>query len=69
LARERSNADARALALSLTTEGQELALRIVPLAQLYERVAVVGIPAIQLELLKDALRRIYVNMDNLDRGR
>jgi MarR family transcriptional regulator, organic hydroperoxide resistance regulator len=66
LVRERSGEDARALALGLTPAGHDLALRIVPLAQLYERVALAGIPAAQVELLKDTLRRIYMNMDNLD---
>jgi DNA-binding MarR family transcriptional regulator len=66
LVRERSGDDARALALRLTAAGHDLAVRIVPLAQLYERVALAGIPAAQVELLKDTLRRIYVNMDNLE---
>lgn len=66
LVRERAGDDGRALALRLSPQGEELALRIVPLAQLYERVALAGISAAQVELLKDMLRRIYANMDNLD---
>jgi DNA-binding MarR family transcriptional regulator len=69
LARERSSTDGRAVALSLTSEGHDLAARIVPLAQLYERIAVAGIPGAQIDMLKDSLRKIYVNMDNLDSGR
>jgi DNA-binding MarR family transcriptional regulator len=69
LVRERSASDGRALALSLTTEGHDLAARIVPLAQLYERIAVAGLTGAQIEMLKDSLRKIYVNMDNLDSGR
>lgn len=69
LLRERSGADARALALGLTDAGHDLAQRIVPMAQLYERVALAGIPPAQVAVLKDTLRRIYVNMDNLDSGR
>jgi DNA-binding MarR family transcriptional regulator len=69
LVRERSGADARALALGLSEAGHDLAQRIVPFAQLYEKVAVAGIPPEQVALLKDTLRRIYVNMGNLDSGR
>ncbi|HEX2546080.1 MAG TPA: MarR family transcriptional regulator [Ramlibacter sp.] len=66
LIRERAGDDARALALRLSAPGEDLARRIVPLAQLYERVALSGISAAQVETLKDMLRRIYANMDNLD---
>jgi len=68
LVRERSGEDARALALRLSPQGEDLAQRIVPLAQLYERVALAGLSAAQVELLKDMLRRIYVNMNNLEGG-
>lgn len=64
--RNRCADDARALALSLTAEGDALVQRIIPLAQLYERVALSGIPAAQVELLRETLRRIYANMDTLD---
>jgi len=66
LVRERSGEDARALALRLTPQGEDLAQRIVPLAQVYERVALAGLSAAQVDQLKDTLRRIYVNMNNLD---
>jgi DNA-binding MarR family transcriptional regulator len=66
LVRNRSADDARALALSLTPEGDALVQRIIPLAQLYERVALSGMPPAQVELLRDMLRRIYANMDTLD---
>jgi len=68
LIRERSGDDARALALSLTPEGDALAQRIIPLAQLYDRVALSGISAAQVDLLRDMLRRIYTNMETLDNG-
>jgi DNA-binding MarR family transcriptional regulator len=68
LIRERSGDDARALALSLTPEGDALAQRIIPLAQLYDRVALSGISATQVDLLRDMLRRIYSNMETLDKG-
>ena len=68
LTRDRSGDDARALAISLTPEGDALAERIIPLAQLYDRVALAGISAAQADLLRDMLCRIYSNMENLDPG-
>ncbi|HSV50917.1 MAG TPA: MarR family transcriptional regulator [Burkholderiaceae bacterium] len=68
LIRERSGDDARALALSLTSDGDALAQRIIPLAQLYDRVALSGISATHVDLLRDMLRRIYSNMETLDKG-
>ncbi|ROZ77647.1 MarR family winged helix-turn-helix transcriptional regulator [Ramlibacter sp. WS9] len=68
LIRDRSGDDARALALSLTPEGDALAQRIIPLAQLYDRVALSGISATQVDLLRDMLRRIYSNIETLDKG-
>jgi DNA-binding MarR family transcriptional regulator len=66
LVRDRSGEDGRAVALSLTARGGELAERIIPLAQLYERVALAGIPRQQVETLKDLLRKIYDNVALLD---
>lgn len=68
LIRERSGDDARALALSLTPDGHALAQRIIPLAQLYDRVALSGISAAQVDLLREMLQRIYSNMATLDSG-
>jgi MarR family transcriptional regulator, organic hydroperoxide resistance regulator len=66
LVRDRSGEDARALALSLTEEGDMLTQRIIPLAQVYERVALSGFSTGQVKLLRDMLRRIYNNMETLD---
>ena len=66
LVRDRDGEDARALALSLTDKGMDLAERVIPLAQLYERVALAGIPKQQVGLLKDMLRKLYDNMTLLD---
>lgn len=68
LVRERSADDARALALALTPEGNALTERIIPLARLYERVALAGIEPQQVELLRTMLRRIYDNMVTLGGG-
>ena len=67
LIRDRSGEDARALALRLTAAGAALTERIVPLAQVYERVALAGFTAAQTDALRGMLRRIYDNMALLDR--
>jgi MarR family transcriptional regulator, organic hydroperoxide resistance regulator len=66
LVRERSNEDARAIALGLTEAGRELTLRIIPLAQLYERVALSGLSTVQAEALRDMLAMVYDNLAVLD---
>jgi DNA-binding MarR family transcriptional regulator len=65
LKRRASGADARAVELSLTAKGRTLALAIVPLAQLYERVALAGMSAAEVETLKRLLAKVYDNMDAL----
>lgn len=66
LVRERSNEDARALALGLTEAGRDLTLRIIPLAQLYERVSLSGLSNAQTESLRDMLVMVYNNLAVLD---
>jgi DNA-binding MarR family transcriptional regulator len=66
LVRDRSDEDARALALSLTEAGRDLTLRIIPLAQLYERVSLSGLTFAQAESLRDMLRMVYDNLAVLD---
>lgn len=68
LVRERSPDDARAVALALTPEGHALTERVIPLARLYERVALAGIDPQHVELLRQLLHRIYDNMATLARG-
>jgi DNA-binding MarR family transcriptional regulator len=65
--RDRSGEDARALALSLTEAGAALTERIIPLAQLYERVSLAGLSTAQADALRDMLRKLYDNMSVLDR--
>jgi len=67
LVRERSADDARAVALALTPEGHALAERVIPLARLYERVALAGIDPQHVALLRELLHRIYDNMATLAR--
>jgi DNA-binding MarR family transcriptional regulator len=65
LIREVDPEDARARALRLTSKAEDIADRIIPLAQLYERVALAGIPAEHTRILKDCLARMYSNLDLL----
>jgi MarR family transcriptional regulator, organic hydroperoxide resistance regulator len=66
VARQRSEDDARAVALSLTDAGRDLTLHIIPLAQLYERVSLSGLTSAQAEALRDMLRIVYDNLAVLD---
>lgn len=66
LVRDRSAEDARAIAISLTPSGVELTQRLIPLAQLYQRVLLKGFSALQTEQLKDMLRTLYRNTSLLD---
>lgn len=65
LVRERSIEDARAVALALTAAGEALTDRVIPLARLYERVALAGINPQDVDHLRSMLRRIYDNMESL----
>lgn len=66
LIRARSDGDARAVALRLTPEGMDITQRLIPMAQLYERVALNGFTAAQADMLRDMLKRLYDNMAPLD---
>lgn len=65
--RDRSAEDARAIAVGLTPEGIVLTEKIIPIAQLYERVALSGISDEEAENLRGLLRRLYDNIGILDR--
>lgn len=67
LARDRVGDDALARSLVLSDEGLALTERIIPAAQLYERIALAGLTPAQADQLRDLLRRVYDNMDALDR--
>jgi MarR family transcriptional regulator, organic hydroperoxide resistance regulator len=67
VARDRSDDDGRALALRLTEVGRDLTLRIIPLAQLYERVSLSGLTNAQTDALRDMLQIVYDNLAILDR--
>jgi len=63
---ERDSADARARSLHLTPKGEEVVDRVIPLAQLYERVALAGMSREEAHALRGFLARIYDNMDMLN---
>jgi DNA-binding MarR family transcriptional regulator len=65
--RRRDAEDARAVALHVTPAGRRLTKRILPIAERYEAVALKGFNAAEAEVLRRALRRLYGNMDELER--
>ncbi|MBV8412726.1 MAG: MarR family transcriptional regulator [Alphaproteobacteria bacterium] len=65
--RRRAPEDARAVTLYVTPAGRRLTERIVPIAEHYEDAALAGFTAIEAERLKLALRRLYANMEALER--
>jgi len=67
VARRRDAGDARAVALHVTPAGRRLTKRILPIAERYETVALKGFTPAEQEVLKKALRRLYDNMDELER--
>jgi DNA-binding MarR family transcriptional regulator len=64
--RRRDTGDARAIVLRVAPAGRRLTQRILPIAERYETVALAGFTADEAEVLKAALRRLYVNMDGLE---
>lgn len=67
VARRRDSADARVVVLHVTPEGRRLTRRLLPIAERYEKVALQGFAAAEAAQLKEALRRLYANMDALER--
>ncbi len=67
--RVRPAGDTRFVTLTRTPAGRRLTVRIVPLAERYERVALDGLDAVEAETLRGLLRRVHANMDALDRSR
>jgi DNA-binding MarR family transcriptional regulator len=67
VARRRDGDDARAVVLRVTSGGRRLTERILPIAEHYETAALVGFSAAEADKLKGALRRLYANMEALDR--
>lgn len=66
LMRRRAGGDARTLRIELTASGRALTQRVIPLARLYEQVALAGFGEAEIALLKGMLDRIYVNIAGVD---
>lgn len=57
--------DARAVSVKLTDQGRELAWKVVPFAELYERIALAHISAEDAVLLKRLLTQVYQNISSI----
>lgn len=67
IVRRRSGLDGRALSLTLTQRGLELAESIAPYAVRYEEVAMRGLSDGDVRTLKDLLKLVYQNLETADR--
>ncbi len=65
--RSRLPDDARSVAIHLTPDGQALVNQLLPLAQHYEKMAVAGLSAAQVQLMKQCLAGVHQNLDVLER--
>lgn len=64
--RERSATDGRSIRIALTQKGEELALRIVPVARQHESVVLSGFAADDVQALRSMLLKLYENAGALD---
>jgi len=62
--RARSASSNREVAVTLSAKGAALVARLIPIAREFERDAIAGLPAQELAVLKQCLRRMYGNMKN-----
>ena len=62
--RTRSASSNREVAVKLSTRGDALVGRLVPIAKAYEATAIAGLPPQELAVLKRCLRRVYCNMQD-----
>jgi DNA-binding MarR family transcriptional regulator len=65
VSRARSGADGRSISITLTAAGMKLARELIPLAELYERVALFNIPPQEVAILKRLLKQMYSSIRNL----
>ncbi len=65
--RRRSGLDGRALSVTLTQRGLELAESIAPYAVRYEDIAMKGLSDSDVRTLKDLLKIVYQNLETADR--
>jgi MarR family transcriptional regulator, organic hydroperoxide resistance regulator len=66
IVRRRSGLDGRALSVSLTDRGRDMAERIIPIAARYEEVATRGLVDADVRRLKKTLIRLYSNIQTFD---
>jgi DNA-binding MarR family transcriptional regulator len=66
IVRRRSGLDARALSVTLTERGLELAHRILPFARRYEELAMQGLSERDVLALKRLLKTVYRNLEAAD---
>ena len=69
LARKKNGEDARSIAIRLAPAGRALAVQIIPLAELYERIALAGIEPAEVARLKRLLGRVFENIASLGPAR
>lgn len=67
IVRRRSGLDGRALSVTLTQRGLELAESIAPYAIRYEDIAMKGLSDSDVRKLKDLLKSVYQNLETADR--
>ncbi|MDP1910053.1 MAG: MarR family winged helix-turn-helix transcriptional regulator [Hyphomicrobium sp.] len=68
VSRRRDTADARAVTLHATPAGRRMTRIILPIAERYEKVALEGFSDAEATVLKTALRRLFDNMDGLQKS-
>lgn len=64
--REKSTTDGRSIRIALTSKGDELALRIVPVAKQHESVILTTFTASEVQVLRAMLLKLYENAGALD---
>jgi DNA-binding MarR family transcriptional regulator len=64
--REKSATDGRSIRVVLTEKGEELALRIVPVAKRHESVALSGFTAGDVKVLRSMLLKLFENAGALE---
>jgi MarR family transcriptional regulator, organic hydroperoxide resistance regulator len=67
VARLNGNGDRRERRIALTQKGRGRTRAIIPTARRYERLALAGLSAAEERVLKQLLRRVYGNLEGLER--
>jgi MarR family transcriptional regulator, organic hydroperoxide resistance regulator len=68
VARLNGNRDRRERRIALTEKGRGRTRAIIPTARRYERLALAGLSAAEEQTLKRLLRRVFANLEGLDRS-